>query len=265
MTVLVTGATGFVGRHLRLDGMLAPRLDLTQPLNRLPDRVDAVVHLAQSRRYREFPEGADDVLAVNVAATVALADYARRAGARTFVLASTGGVYGFGERPFHEDDPVAPIGFYQASKYAAEVLLAPYAESFTIVILRPFFVYGATQRGMLVASLARRVLDGATVTGPGPRMNPIHVDDAVRAIEASLALEESAVINVAGDEIVTVADIARGLAAAAGVELAIDEGEPAGDLVADTTRMRSLLGVTPQVSLAEGLRGVIDEARATGP
>jgi nucleoside-diphosphate-sugar epimerase len=265
MTVLVTGATGFVGRHLRLADMLAPRLDLTRPLKGLPERIDAVVHLAQSRRYREFPEGAEDVLAVNVASTVALADYARRAGARTFVLVSTGGVYGFGSRPAREDDPVAPIGFYQASKYAAEVLLAPYAEYFTTVILRPFFVYGATQRGMLVASLARRVLDGQPVTGPGPRMNPIHVDDAVRAIEAALALEESAVINVAGDEVVTVADVARGLAAAAGVEIEIEEGEPAGDLVADTTRMRERLGVTPQVSLAEGLRGVIDEARAAGP
>jgi nucleoside-diphosphate-sugar epimerase len=261
MTVLVTGATGFVGRHLRLDRMIAPRLDLTQPLTGLPERVDAVVHLAQSRRYREFPEGADDVLAVNVAATAALADYARRAGARTFVLASTGGVYGFGNRPAREDDPVAPIGFYQASKYAAEVLLAPYAEYFTTVILRPFFVYGPTQRGMLIASLAQRILAGEIVTGPGPRMNPIHVDDAARAIESSVKLEESTVINVAGDEVVTVSDLARGLAGAAGVEPTIEEGEPAGDLVADTTRMRELLGVTPQVSLADGLRGVIDELR----
>jgi nucleoside-diphosphate-sugar epimerase len=73
------------------------------------------------------------------------------------------------------------------------------------------------------------------------------------------------VINVAGDEVVTVADVARGLAAAAGVEIEIEESKPAGDLVADTTRMRERLGVTPQVSLAEGLRGVIDEARAAGP
>jgi nucleoside-diphosphate-sugar epimerase len=261
VTVLVTGATGFVGRHLQLADMLAPRLDLTRPLERLPERIDAVVHLAQSRRYREFPEGADDVVAVNVAATAALADYARHAGARTFVLASTGGVYGFGSRPAREDDPVAPIGFYQASKYAAEVLLAPYAEYFTTVILRPFFVYGAGQRELLVASLAQRVLAGEPVTGPGPRMNPIHVTDAARAIEAALALTAPAVVNVAGDEVVNAAELARRLAEAAGVEPVIEHAEPPpGDLLADTARMNELL-ITPQVPLDAGLRGVIDELR----
>jgi nucleoside-diphosphate-sugar epimerase len=269
VSVLVTGGSGFIGRHLvaRLPDAIAPsraELDLSKPLSALPERVETVVHLAQSSRYREFPVGVDDVVAINVTAAAALADYARRAGARRFVLVSTGGVYGFGARPAREDDRVRPIGFYQASKYAAEVLLAPYAEYFATVILRPFFVYGPTQRGMLVASLARRVLRGQRVTGPGPSMNPIHVDDAVRAIEAALTVKESAVINVAGDEIVTVADIARGLAAAAGVEVVIEDGEPAGDLVADTSRMRELLGVMPQVSLADGLRGVIEEVRAAG-
>ncbi len=261
MTVLVTGATGFIGRHLRLPGMVAPQLDLSRPPTGLPERVDAVIHLAQSSRYREFPEGTDDVVAVNVAATAALADYAWRAGARTFVLASTGGVYGFGDRPAHEDDPVAPIGFYQASKYAAEVLLAPYADHFTTVVLRPFFVYGAGQREMLVASLAQRVLAGEAITGPGPRMNPIHVVDAARAIEAALNLTKSTVINVAGDEVANVADLARGLARAAGVEARIEDADPPpGDLVADTTRMREML-VVPQVPLEAGLPGVIDELR----
>jgi nucleoside-diphosphate-sugar epimerase len=268
VTVLVTGGSGFVGRHLlaRLPDAVAPtraQLDLSNPLSGLPERVDAVVHLAQSARYREFPEGADDVLAVNVTATAALADYARRAGARCFVLASTGGVYGYGARPAREDEPVAPIGFYQASKYAAELLLAPYGEYMTTVVVRPFFVYGPTQRGMLVASLAQRILDGAPVTGPGPRMNPIHVGDAVRALEAAIALERSTVVNLAGDEIVTVADLARGLADAAGVEAQIADGEPPpGHLVADTARMRDVLGVTPAISLEQGLRDVVAEARA---
>jgi UDP-glucose 4-epimerase len=266
MSVLVTGVSGFIGRHLRIDGAVAPshaELDLARPLDvsALPERVDAVVHLAQSARYRDFPDGAGDVVAINVAATAALADYARRAGARRFVLCSTGGVYGYRPGPAREDDPVAPIGFYQATKYAAELLLAPYAEYFTTVILRPFFVYGAGQGGMLVASLARRVLAGEPVTGPGPRLNPIHVSDAARAIEAALALNESAVINVAGEEVATVADLARGLADAAGVETRIESGEPAGDLLGDTARMKSLLAVTPQVPLAAGLRGVIDELR----
>src|SRR5206468_7571481 len=48
--------------------------DLRHPLEGagLPSSIDAVVHLAQSRRYREFPAGAEDVFALNVRATFEL-------------------------------------------------------------------------------------------------------------------------------------------------------------------------------------------------
>ena len=287
MTVLVTGATGFIGRHLlrRLSGhhdVVATaraeppaelaglarwvRADLSAPLDHaaLPERLDTVVHLAQSSRYREFPEGTEDVLAVNVAAPAALLDHARRAGARRFVLVSTGGVYGHHPAHVAEEQPVAPIGFYQASKYAAEVLLAPYAELMTTVVLRPFFVYGPGQRGMLVASLAQRVLarDEVTVDGdPGLRINPIHVTDAARAIEAAVALDVPAVVNLAGDEVVSITGLVRALADAAGVppRIAHRDASAAGDLLGDNARMRTVLGVAPEVPLADGLRGVVGE------
>jgi nucleoside-diphosphate-sugar epimerase len=117
-----------------------------------------------------------------------------------------------------------------------------------------------------VANLAERVLRGETVAiqGPnGPRLNPLHVEDAVRAIEAALRLKAPAVVNLAGADVASVADIVRGLAEAAGVEpLVAQEGAAGpGDLVADTARMRGLLGVAPEISLQEGLRGVIAELR----
>ncbi len=290
MSVLLTGATGFIGRRVlhrlasrhevialarhdppdELAGLARwIRQDLSTPIDaaRLPAQVETVVHLAQSTRYSEFPEGASDVLAVNVQAPAALLDHARRCGARRFVLCSTGGVYGRQPEPAHEHDPVAPIGFYQASKYAAEVLLAPYGELLTPVVLRPFFVYGAGQRGMLTAALAQRVLRAEEVSvdgDPGLRINPIHVDDAARAIEAALGLDRAELINVAGGEVVSVTDLVRGLAEAAGVEprIAHRPASAAGDLLGDNGRMQSVLGIIPEVPLATGLRGVVDELRA---
>jgi nucleoside-diphosphate-sugar epimerase len=291
VTILVTGATGFIGR--RLLALLAPdhdlvalargappeavaahatwvRADLARPLDpaTLPARVDTIVHLAQSYRFREFPAGARDVVAINVDAVAALADYAVGAGARRFVLASTGGVYAFRDEPLREDAQVAPAGFYAASKLAAEVLLAPYAALFETTVLRPFFVYGAGQRGMLVATLAERVLRGEQVTidgDPGLRINPVHVRDAARAVAAAVAAGAApGVVNIAGGEIVTLTQVVEGLAAAAGVEPRIeyDGRGPAGHLVADTTRMRDVLGITPEVGVDEGLRDVVADLRA---
>jgi nucleoside-diphosphate-sugar epimerase len=289
VTVLLTGATGFIGRHLlarlaaehevvaiargappeALAGLATWVLqDLAAPLDRaaLPARVDTIVHLAQSARYRDFPDGAADVFAINVATPAALLDYARAAGAQRFVLCSTGGVYGLNDERVRESHSVSPLNFYLASKYAAEVLLVPYREILHTVVLRPFFVYGPGQRSMLVASLAERVQRGEAVTvdgDPGLRINPIHVEDAARAMAAAVALDGSDVINVAGDEAVTISDLVRRLAVVAGVEAEIvHRGEgPEGDLLGDNARMRNVLGIQLRHSLTDGLREVLDELR----
>ena len=81
--------------------------DLTRPgvQRALPGGAQGVIHLAQSRHDRTFPEGADDVVDVNVAATARLLDYARSAGAGRFVLASTATVYRRSQGPLTEDSP----------------------------------------------------------------------------------------------------------------------------------------------------------------
>jgi nucleoside-diphosphate-sugar epimerase len=278
MRVLVTGANGFVGRRLlemneggrqivalaRARGLDFPAVDwvdhdLTAPLAaaRLPEHVDAVVHLAQSRRYREFPEGAPDVFAVNTRSTFELLEYARRAGARSFVYASTGGVYAPRGRPLVETDPVEPSSFYFGSKYAGELLVRSYGEFFSTVILRPFAVYGPGQERMLVPTLVERVTSGDVVTvqgDPGLRINPIYVDDAVRAVESALGFSGSGVFNVAGDEAVTVTELVELIGDVAGVRAVVEhvDGE-SGELVGDNARMRETLGVVPRVSLREGL------------
>ena len=233
----------------------------------LPERIDAVVHLAQSERYRDFPDGAPDVFAVNLASTFELLEYARRAGASRFVHASTGGVYRPAHEPLTEDSPLAPVGFYAASKAAAEALVASYAELFHTTVLRPFFVYGPGQSDMLIAMLTRRVLDGQLLEirgDPGSRLTPTYIDDAARAFAAALELDGHNVCNVAGGEAVTLTELVEliGEVAGAAPELQQVEGASAGDFVADTRRMGELLGVTPQVSLREGIGRSVAVARA---
>ena len=281
MKVFVTGATGFLGRHLlnHLAGQhdvvaLSRRkppaslrdradwitMDLAQPVDasQLPARVDAVVHLAQSERFREIPAGAPDVFAVNVAGTFGLLEYARKARASRFIHASTGGVYRPGAEPLTEEAPLGPESFYGASKLAAERLVQGYAGPSQAVVLRPFFIYGPGQSGMLIASLIDRVVAGEDVEvsgNPGIRLSPIYVDDAASAFAAALEIDGDEVSNVAGLEAVTLTELVELIGEVAGLSprLRNVDAVPAGDLVADTRRMRELLGVTPQVSLLEGI------------
>jgi len=268
--LLVTGASGLLGaRFVALAasqghevcavGRSAPEppqpnvrpiaMDLACPLDRsaLPPQIDAVLHLAQSRRFREFPDGAGDVFAVNVARTAELLDYAHGAGATHFVLASTGGVYAPSAEPLTEDSALATKpGFYPASKRAAELLAHPYAGLMTVAILRFFFIYGAGQGSdMLMPRLVASVREGRPIQlqgDDGLSLNPVHVDDAAAAVLAATEMEESATVNVAGPSTVTLREIAGLIGAELGVEprFELDEGS-APSLVADTARMRRVL------------------------
>lgn len=261
--LLITGARGLLGSHLlpllrerwelvELDRSAA---DLSRPLDpsALPPRIDAVVHLAQSSRFRDFPEGADDVFQVNLGALVALLDYARAAGASHFVHASTGGVYARARAPLVEDAPTAgpeKIGFYAATKLAGEMIAQSYAPWLRVVSLRYFFIYGRGQRSdMLVPRLVDSVRSGAAVTLQGPdgiTLNPVHAGDAAAATAAALELDRSAIVNVAGPETLSIRAMAEAIGGRLGIEPRFEQaaGE-AGGMVADTARMRALL-VAPQ-------------------
>lgn len=289
MRILVTGAGGFVGSHLvrRLarehDVIALVREagdsgdvswlvhDLTEPLAAagLPDEVDAVVHLAQSRHYKEFPDRADDIFAVNVRSTFELLEYAHRAGAGHFVFASTGGVYGSSDKAVSETDRLNPLNFYLSSKYSAEALVKSYDSFMTTVIFRFFFVYGPGQKQMMVPSLLGRVLDGQEIViegDPGLRMNPIYVEDAVSVFEPALRLEHSDLFNVAGDEAVTLTELVSTMAEVAGREALVTHAPagPPGDLVGDNAKMKSVLGVVPQTSLRDGLSAMVAAVGAAG-
>jgi nucleoside-diphosphate-sugar epimerase len=223
--------------------------------------VDAVVHLAQSPRYRDFPDGAADVYAVNAAATFELLEYARSAGAGRFLLASSGAVYRGGPEPLREDAQLAPANLYAATKAAAEWTVRSYCALLDAVILRFFFPYGPGQTGMLMPSLVQRVLDGEPVEvrgDPGLRLNPIHVDDAVRAVVAALSLAGAGTFNVAGSDTVTLTGLVDLIGEVAGVTPDISHTQDGqADLVADIRSMVDTLGIEPMVPLREGVGQVV--------
>jgi UDP-glucose 4-epimerase len=242
--ILITGASGFLGRHvcarLIADGEVfavvrggaAPagcvpvQADLAGAFSTdgWPDRLDAVLHLAQSARHRDFPGGAADMTAINVAATATLIEYARRAGAATFIFASTGSVYTPGPQPAAEDDAVAPANFYAASKAAAECLLRPYRDLLRVCVLRLFYPYGPDQQGRLIPSLVERVRDGRPISLAGAQdglvLTPTYVDDVAAIVAAAVADRRfDGAFNVSSPEIMTLRDVGTAIARVLGVDV----------------------------------------------
>jgi UDP-glucose 4-epimerase len=219
--VLVTGATGFLGRALvrelvRLGHeplalvrrasaaaelaavhgrrVRAREVDLGDPgaVRRALSgiRPSLVFHLAGGRA-TSSTTAIQENLHSNLAPTVALLSALEKAGVDSFVLASTGEAYGKQPGPFHEDLPTMPQTPYAAAKVAAEaaVSAAHGASGFPGIVARLSVVYGpGPWSGAAAGMLVPRVLEAARA-GRAFRMTPgdqtrdfLYVDDAARAL-----------------------------------------------------------------------------------
>lgn len=231
----------------------------------LPSKVDAVIYLAQSEHFREFPERAVEIFEVNTLAPLRYLDYARRGGAQNFIYASSGGVYGSGIGSMNETITIPAegnLGFYLGSKICSEILALNYAALMNVAILRFFFVYGAGQRKtMLIPRLVESIRNGTPVTlqgDDGIRLNPIHVDDAAQAVVRALDLAGTHKINVAGPDVLTLRQICEIIGQAVGrkPQYHIQSAVPP-NLVGDTAKMVSLLS-SPAIAFGDGLRSMLD-------
>lgn len=260
MKVLVTGATGFVGRWLTVeleneghDVVAAPphaALDITQagPVREwvAVGRPDAIVHLAAvsfGPDARRDPEGA---FRVNVLGTAIILDAARRVPRPPVVLVTgSSEVYGSpdpGDLPLTETAPTVPSSAYGLSKLAQEgvALAAARSAGVPIIVTRSFNHAGPGQRPeFVIPALARGVV--AMKRGIEPVIRAGNVDvrrdfldvrDVVRAyrllIEGSVAGrlgEAGVVVNVARGRSVAIRSIIERLCSMAGCQprVSIDE------------------------------------------
>ena len=315
MTILVTGATGFLGdalvtellkrqqevRILARDEQKAREQfgtavkiipgDITHAaqVQQAVKGADTLYHLA-GRLYHPATS-AELYYQTHVEGTRILLRACRgQTQLRRFIHVSTTGVHGVtGATPADEDAPFAPTNPYEKTKLEGELLAlkAYQEEGLPVCVVRPGLVYGPGDLHLL--GFFRAIKKGLfrVIAGGKACLHPVYIDDMVSAflLSAESAQAVGRTYNVAGNQIVTIRQLATGIASALDrdlpggsiplwlANLASDifaitpgmQGEQAPltrsrvkflthSRVYDTHRARSELGYSPGIELEEGLK-----------
>ena len=298
MNALVTGASGFVGRHLvahlRACGDTAVGIDRDGPepvdvvsapsLRRAVERItpDVVFHLAASSHVGESWDDVDALMRVNVDGTGNLLDACAAVGSvRAILVIGSAEEYGpVGTTvPIREDSPLQPITPYGVSKVQAESLAvaAFQRSSLPAVLVRAFNHTGPGQsERFLVPGLAARVAraerDGHTAVDVGNLEAVRDITDVRDVVRAYRLLAQHGqpgqAYNVCSGRGMKVADIARGFLALARrpLELRIDpalvRAVDVPVLVGDPAKLEEATGWVPELPFDRTLVDVLDEARS---
>ncbi|SEL60181.1 Nucleoside-diphosphate-sugar epimerase [Blastococcus sp. DSM 46786] len=272
----MTGAGGFVGRHLvaRLErdgwhvtGLTRRDVDLADPVAgaaavRAADP-DVVFALAAGRA-KATPEERTATTAVNTSPWLvdALPDRCR-----AVVRLGSSTEYAAAPHPLAEDAALAPRGFFGATKAAGSLLLQAAAAERGIraAVLRAFQVYGPGDHPTrLVPVVMTAARSGGTVALPAhlSRRDWVWVGDVVDAcVRAAVddGLPPGAVLNIgtgvqtSTEELVALAERVTGRPITTAPGAHPGRGWDTADWVCDPALARRLLGWTPTVDLAEGL------------
>ncbi len=240
-------------------------------------QVDVLVHLAAyipEDTSRNPDSDADETLRTNVGGTLRLLGLLGELGrVRSIVYASTFEVYGPPVRlPLDEEHPTLPIGYYGASKLAAEkyALLFGKTRRVPCGVLRMPAIYGPGDRlRRAIGNFVRAAAAGEDlrIDGDGKdRRDLIYAADAAEAVSLAVERRASGVFNIGGGVGHTIREMAEASVRAAGGVVGILHGpriKPPIDSVLDIKRARGELGWIPRTSLEEGVRAQLAWARRT--
>ncbi len=208
-SVAITGATGFIGRHVASDlaargiavtAIVRPGSKHAPPreaavvaaplesgaLRRAFAGMDAVIHLAGV----VAAVNASTYFDVNTEGTRAVAEAARDSGARLIHVSSLAAAGPApASSPHHETDQPRPLTPYGHSKLESERIVTSLA-GLRSIILRPGVVYGPTDRAVFPLFQAARQGVLPLVGRAGAAYAFIHVDDVVRTLIAAVDKEQ---------------------------------------------------------------------------
>lgn len=290
--VLITGASGFIGRHalkpLSLRGYdvhaaaRLPQQTAAEATWHQCDLMDAyaverlmadvqpthLLHLAWYTEHGKFWSAPENVDWVGASLQLLRAFQGR--GGRRVVMSGSCAEYEWNEQICRENGtPLNPVTLYGVCKNALRTIAERFAvqSGLSFAWGRVFFLYGPHESPeRLVPFVTRRLLDGQPVpcTSGEQRRDFMHVEDTAAAFVGILDSDLEGAVNIASGDAVSVRDVVHALATTAGRTDLLRVGElpdrPSEPrlLAADITRLRSELDWKPRWPLAAGLANTVD-------
>jgi nucleoside-diphosphate-sugar epimerase len=279
--ILVTGATGFIGKHLvqklkdsgHVVYLLSKSLgydvcDNTVFSNFQSKNIDIVFHLAG---HTFVPSSWEDPYAyyrTNILGTQITLEFCRKTNAKMIFISAY--VYGVPKYlPIDENHPVAPNNPYTHSKCLAEELCAFYAREMGVqtIVLRPFNLYGPGQdKHFLIPELINQINRNGeiVVKDDVPRRDYLHICDFVEACISAINTTDSFIIfNIGYGASLSVKEIVRLLIENSGKKIkwrSLNEKRKneIPDTIADCTAIKKHLGWEPRLSFINSICGLID-------
>jgi len=294
MKTLVTGAAGFLGRHVasrlrhegwdvtafdqqrtEIEGVAAIVGDLrdAEAVSDAVEGNDVVCHVGAIGDVYLAAEQPELAAAVNVVGSANIASAAQRAGARV-VYASTWEVYGEPQyQPLDEDHPCSPDHPYNITKLAGEqvLLAADRLRGVPVLALRLGTAYGT---GLRPNSVFRIFIDKArrgdpiTIQGDGSQGRQFtHASDVAEAFVLACASEEHGMaLNAVSSRSVSIKELAELVIARYPTELTFGEARP-GDVPparVSADKISRVLGWKAQMPFEKGLDELMDAVEAKG-
>lgn len=230
---------------------------------------DKVVHLAAQAGVRYSLENPRAYIATNITGFFNMADACRLAGTGHLIYASSSSVYGANRKiPYSESDPAEqPVSLYAATKKSDELIARAYDATFGLrsTGLRFFTVYGPWGRPdmapMIFMKAISRGMRLRLFNAGRMRRDFTYIDDVAKAVVAvteSPAPQATAIYNVGRGEPVELPEFLHTIEEYAGRKAIVEEAPmQKGDVEAtwaDCSALQRDFGISPRVSLAEGLR-----------